>query len=123
MIEFYKLLKQIEPRPALWTGENSLKSIRTFLNGYSFALTEHKLIETLSLKETNFHDWVASRLGYSESTAGWDNMILASTIGIDLKHISWENFDVNIKEVQHKESILKFYELLEEYIEDYENDF
>ena len=115
MKENYELLKKIEARPAMWTGELSLKSIRTFIDGYSFALSEYQLIET-NEKELNFHDWVANKLGFYESTAGWQNMILAVTIGLDPKTIRWENYDSEVTKEQHEKSIRKFYELLEEFV-------
>ena len=105
----------MEARPAMWTGELSLKSIRTFIDGYSFALSEYQLIET-NEKELNFHDWVANKLGFYESTAGWQNMILAVTIGLDPKTIRWENYDSEVTKEQHEKSIRKFYELLEEFV-------
>lgn len=106
----------MEARPAMWTGELTLKSIRTFLNGYSFALHEHKLFDLNDQSEPNFHDWTANKLDFYESTAGWQNMILAVTIGLDPKILNWENYDSQITKEQHEMSIRKFYELLEEFI-------
>lgn len=48
-------------------------------------------------------------------------MILAVTIGPDAKTIQWEDFFKNITNItreQHKESIRKFYELIEDFIND-----
>jgi len=112
----YKLLKKMETRPAMWTGELSLKSIRTFLDGYSFALQEHRLIKPYEENEQNFHDWVAEKLGFDESTSGWQNMILAATLGLNTKSIKWEGYDSQVSKEQHEKSITKFYELLEEFI-------
>ncbi len=116
MMENYALLKKMEARPAMWTGELTLKSIRTFLDGYSFALHEHKLNELDNHEEPNFHDWVASKLGFNESTAGWQNMILAVSIGLDPKTIEWEDYDSMVTKDQHEKSIKLFYELLEEFM-------
>lgn len=116
MKESYELLKKIEARPAMWTGELSLKSIRTFLGGYTFALYEYKLIDLDENKEEDFHDWVANKLGFDESTAGWQNMILAVSIGLDPKEIDWDNYDLEVTKEQHEKSIRKFYELLEEFV-------
>lgn len=118
MKENYELLKQMEARPAMWTGELSLKSIRTFLDGYTFALYQHNLINTEKENELNFHDWVANKLGFYESTAGWQNMILAVTIGLEPKTIRWENYDSEVTKEQHETSIRKFYELLEEFVKE-----
>lgn len=102
----------------MWTGELSLKSIRTFIDGYSFALYEHNLIESDEDNGANFHDWVANKLGFYESTAGWQNMILAVTIGLNPKSIKWENYDSSVTKKQHENSIRKFYELLEEFVKE-----
>ena len=116
MKESYKLLKKMEARPAMWTGELSLKSIRTFLDGYWYALNEHQLVETEI--ELNFHDWIANKLGFYESTAGWQNMILAVTIGLNPKTIEWEDYDSEVTKEQHEQSIRKFYELVEEFVKE-----
>ncbi len=116
MKELYNILKKIKARPAMWTGELTLKSIRTFLDGYSCALFDHKIIGLNKRDEPNFHDWTAHKLGFYESTAGWQNMILAVTIGLDPNNIEWENYDSQVTKEQHEMSIKKFYELFEEYI-------
>ena len=116
MIEYYDLLKKMEAKPAMWTGELSLKSIRTFLSGYSYALEEYNLDEEQIVDQPNFHDWVAEKLGFFESTPGWANMILAVTIGLNPKKIDWTNYDLSVTKEQHKKSIQKFYLLLEEFV-------
>ena len=117
MKEYYDILKRMEARPAMWTGELTLKSIRTFLDGYSYAFIENKLDDQSGSNELDFHDWIAAKLGFNESTAGWQNMILAYTIGLDPKNIRWEAYDIGISKELHEKSIKQFYALLEEYIE------
>lgn len=102
----------MEHRPAMWTGELSLKSIRTFIDGYRFALSERQS----TLIDQDFNDWVAHKLGFGESTAGWQNMILAVTLSLHPKTLKWENYDADVTKEQHEKSISKFYELLEEYM-------
>ena len=121
MRDYYDILKKMKDRPGMWTGELSLKSIRAFLEGYSCALYEHKLIDLKQEKGLNFHDWVANKLEFYESVAGWQNMILAVTICLNPKAIKWENYDSEITKEQHEKSIQKFYELLEEFIIEYKN--
>ncbi|MEM5564074.1 hypothetical protein WNY78_03115 [Psychroserpens sp. AS72] len=112
---FYKLLKQIEHRPALYTGQSTLKSLHTYLSGYKQALIDNNLTQ-YDDQHDPFFDWVANKLGFYESTAGWANMILAVTIGLDSKRVDWNNFDSKVTREQHELSFKKFYELLEEYI-------
>lgn len=114
IIECYKLLKAIEQRPIMWTGEASLKSINTFVSGYYLALIENKIVNEHI--EEPFFDWVAKKLGYSASTAGWANMILAYSIGFKPENIIWEElFVYDITQEQHLKSIKLFYELIEQF--------
>lgn len=114
LAELYPILAQMKARPAMYTGELSLKSIHTFLQGYSMALQQHQLLEIDN--PTSFHDWVAQKLGFYESTAGWANMILATTLDLNPATISWEDyFTLTVSKAQHQQSIELFYQLLEEY--------
>ena len=115
MKEYYELLKKIELRPAMWTGEHSLKSIWIFLGGYSLALHDFHLIDLQEEYQPDFNDWVAKKLGFTESTAGWHNMILAYTLGLPPR-ISWKNIDAQAFKEQHSKSIKLFYLLLDEFV-------
>ena len=119
IIECYKLLKEIEKRPAIWTGEADLKSIKNFVSGYYQALIDNKIVPE-NIDEP-FFDWVADKLGYFESTAGWANMILAYSIGFKPESIIWEEvFDYNVTKEQHLRSIQIFYELVEQFKDELE---
>jgi hypothetical protein len=65
----------------MFTGENTLKSIEHFLAGYQFAITQYKITQCNDelFIPHEFHDWVAYRLHFFESTSGWCNMICAKT--------------------------------------------
>lgn len=120
IIECYKLLKEIEKRQAMWTGEASLKSIKIFVSGYYQALRDNKIVEENF--DEPFFDWVANKLGYFESTAGWANMILAYSIGFKPESIIWEEvFDYNVAKEQHLRSIQIFYELVEQFKDELES--
>lgn len=115
MIENYPLLKLIERRTALYTGQLSLYSIYAYLGGYSHALRDNE-IKGKDLRNISFHDYVAKKLGYYESTAGWANMILAFSIGLVPKTIKWTPFfEMHITIEQHAKSVELFYKLLEEF--------
>ena len=64
-------------RPAMYTGENTIHSIRCFLDGYQFAMDRNGVSRDGDpfLVPGEFHDWVAYRLHFYESTSGWCNMI------------------------------------------------
>jgi hypothetical protein len=71
----YDLLEHVRRRPAMFIGVPSIFRLDSFLGGYRAGLGRVRF----SLRECEdfhrFHDWVARRLGYSESTSGWVNMI------------------------------------------------
>jgi len=72
------VLEAIRKRPAMYLGVYSLSALRHFISGYSFALDTHAIRDAsdpLTLPR-DFHDWVAYRLRFKESTSGWCNMIL-----------------------------------------------
>ena len=100
----------------MYTGENSLRSINAYLIGYNHALYEHKLLKLPDYPD-EFFDWVANKLGFRESTAGWVNMILAVSLGLNSKSIEWEKLlNRYLTKEEHEKSIQFFYRLLEEYI-------
>jgi hypothetical protein len=115
ILDCYKILKKMEPRPAMWVGENTLKAIHLYISGYYHALLDQGVV-TAAHTDEPFFDWVAEKLGYYESTAGWVNMIVAEAKGFDSKNISWEEvFETPTSKEQHSISINRFYELLEEF--------
>jgi len=116
----YTLLKLMEKRPSMWLSQNTLKSYHSFLMGYSCALHEYEIKENFGIS-FEFMEWTANKLGYFESTAGWANMILASTLGLNPKKTTWENYDANVTKEEHLNSVKKFYELLDEYITEVKN--
>ena len=111
----YDILEPLKTRTGMYTGENTLKSIRTFYSGYRHAMDEIGVIDEAEPNLNNIHDWIAKKLGFYESTAGFPNMILAVTMGLKPEEVIWEDYDKNVTEEQHLKSIKLFYELLEEY--------
>lgn len=116
-----KLLQKIRLRPAMYTGEETLSSIITFLYGYRMALYDCGVLDTLQKNEQlSFTDFVAQRLGFSSSTAGVVNMILATCCDENPETIDWNLFLQKDKtEAQHKNSIRLFYSLLDDYMHIY----
>jgi hypothetical protein len=115
ILDCYKILRLIERRPAMFVGENTLKAIHLYISGYYHALLDEGIV-TAAHTDEPFFDWIADKLGYYESTAGWVNMIVAESMGFDSKDISWEEvLDTSISKEQHSISINRFYELLEEF--------
>lgn len=75
------ILQKILRRPAMYTGGNSLRSVCHFLSRYGFALDRHRVSSDNDplILAREFHDWVAYRLHFYESTSGWCNMICDRT--------------------------------------------
>lgn len=72
----YTIIDQIRPRPAMYLGRLSVTSLENFLSGYAIALQEFNIEMTETPSFYDFHDWVAMKLGYYESTGGWCRMLL-----------------------------------------------
>jgi hypothetical protein len=92
------VLDKIRKRPGLYFGERSFTALWHFVCGYKQALAIHAIpyeSDPLGLPR-DFHDWVAYRLHFKESTSGWRNMIL-STAGSE------------------QEALDRFFTLLDEY--------
>lgn len=115
ILECYSLLKKIEEKPQMYIGGNRLQDICIFITGYYYALIDYKII-TKPEEIDSFFDWIAQKLGFSESTAGWVNMIVAVSVGLSPKDINWNEFiSLQITNEQHQKSISFFYNLLEEF--------
>ena len=91
----YELIDKIRMRTAMYTGYSSPTHLKSFLSGYFFAKND-KAIKKEKPDFHGFHDWIAKKFNYYESTSGWAYMI----------------------EDQRKykeEALYLFYELLDEY--------
>jgi hypothetical protein len=74
------LIDAIRQRPAMYLGSKSLTAFYHFLGGYQLACSLHSIDDRLGLHiPRDFHDWVAYRTHFRESTSGWCNMIVATT--------------------------------------------
>jgi hypothetical protein len=69
------LIDVIRVRTAMYTGSRTLTAVYHFLGGYTFFLRTHEIPEPGPLP-VDFHDWVAYRLHFPESTSGFKDMIL-----------------------------------------------
>jgi len=119
VLSCYAVLNRIKDRPEMWTGSEGLDSIHQFISGYWEALVDTGQVKSHS-RGTGaldpFTDWIALRLGYAESTAGWANMILAHCLEIPPEEIDW--FEFKKKELyssDHQQSVQLFYTFLDEY--------
>lgn len=74
-------IEAIRAWPGMYLGEPSLRAFFHFLSGYQTALHHHGIKDdtTLDLVPRDFHDWVAYRTHFDESTSGWCNMIIETS--------------------------------------------
>ena len=75
----FELIEKIKPRPALFLGELSVSKLRAFLHGYGAAIDDYNIKNPRTIQPLPFwffHEYVARRYGFFESTSGWLNMIL-----------------------------------------------
>jgi len=93
----YELIEEIRMRTEMYTGYSSPTHLNSFLSGYYFAKRDETAKEE-NPKFYKFHDWVANKLDYKESTSGWAYMI-------------------EDQRDDKKEALYLFYELLDEYRE------
>lgn len=80
-MNLFDIIERIRPRPGMYLGEPGITKLCSFLDGYSMALYDlnaNKVTDDalFPMPFHCFHDYVALRLNYYESTSGWRNMIL-----------------------------------------------
>jgi hypothetical protein len=75
------LIDAIRQRPGMYFGSKSLTAFYHFFSGYQVACGIHQIKDDrLGLEiPSDFHDWVAYRTHFWESTSGWCNMIVATS--------------------------------------------
>lgn len=101
-VNIYKLIEEMRAHPGLYLGTPHISTLRSFLDGYQMALHDFNIKEIpkdtlLPLPFDLFHDYVALKFDYYESTSGWCNMILDQTAyneenGWDLFHKLLDEF-------------------------------
>src|SRR5579871_5603119 len=71
----YEVLAAIHKRPGFYVSAPSINELSAFLTGYTSGLGRFRYVLKDTVEFHEFHDWVARRLGFGESTSGWRNMI------------------------------------------------
>lgn len=112
---FYDVIDKIRLRPGMFIGDTSPNSLCVFLEGYRMAMHEAGMADASQPPLHGFHDWVASRLGYSSSVPGWANMILAMTMGLNPTTVSWGEIDRSATRLQQADATTRVFALLDEY--------
>ncbi|QMS88997.1 hypothetical protein HUN01_15815 [Nostoc edaphicum CCNP1411] len=77
MKNIYDILAMIRTRPGMYLGQRSLTALRSFIDGYFFAIGQNGiLIEEENPPFSQLNNWVARYYKRYGSTAGWKNIIL-----------------------------------------------
>ena len=76
MWNIYDHIDMLQVRPLMHIGEKKISSLSDYLAWYRWCLSEKGIIENENPKFHWFHDWIANRFHYKESTSGCENMIL-----------------------------------------------
>jgi hypothetical protein len=71
----YDMLNAIRKKPGLYIATPSINRLHAFVVGYTAGLGRVRFAVRDDEHFHRFHDWVAHRLGFGESTSGWCNMI------------------------------------------------
>lgn len=71
----YGILDSIGKKPGLYLGTPSINRLQSYIVGYNDGLGRVGFAVQGNADFHRFHDWVARRLGFGESTSGWCNMI------------------------------------------------
>lgn len=119
----YDLVSPLRNRTPMYTGGESLKSLRAYILGILYSLEHIENAEiTGFLIGRDFNQWVASKYSVSTVTAGWANIITAMALDISVAEINeagfdWEAFDRKATCKNHYRSINLFFELFDEFHE------
>jgi len=95
-MELFQLLEKIKERPGLYLGKKSIVNLRSFLDGYYFALMENGLCkeDEISLWK-DFQNYIQSRYKI-KSSQDWSSIILFFSTdeseGLDNFFNLFENF-------------------------------
>jgi hypothetical protein len=72
-----EFMQRVREQPAMILGEPSVSALYYILDGYAMALQDHGLASNADhFVPSGFHDWVAYRAHFNESTSGWKNMLI-----------------------------------------------
>ena len=111
----WSLIDLVRRRPGTYIGEPTPEKLQLFLGAYRLALVDAGLAGSDWTSFDRFHGWVARRLGFSESTSGWANMILAVELGHEPATMRWAGFDAAASRAQLEAATGRCFILLDEF--------
>ena len=106
---------RLRKRPGMFIGDVSPNNLHVFLRGYQNAMEDAGVVDVSAPSFHEFHDWIAGKFGFSNSTAGWHRMILAMTLMLEPENVDWESYDRNVTRQQLTEATRRCFDLIEEF--------
>ncbi len=111
----YTAIGKIRVRTGMYTWDRNLRSIGSYIYGYTQAMDDAGVKNVTYPKFAGFRAWIKVKFDFVSDAPGWENMILALAIGCEPKsRLPWERMK-NATEEQHLESVKLFFSLIEEY--------
>lgn len=111
----YRIIDAMRRRPGMYIGDPTTEKLDVFLTGYRVAMDHAGIADESQPPFMGFHNWVARKFGFRESTAGWSNMILAVTLGLDPSSVHWERYAAQATGEQQEEAVQRCFVLFDEY--------
>lgn len=111
----YDLFNKISVRTGMYIGDQKLSNLRSYIDGFEAAMYTAKVKNSSIPEFSGFHQWVAEKYGFYESSAGWQNMILVVEMGLSPKDINWDTYSEKASQHQHKKSLERFFRLVLEF--------
>lgn len=78
-------LEDFRKRTAMYIGKKKISILNAFIDGVFYSFDAYNVDEGWIFD--GFHDWVADYYNWTESTAGWKNIILKECSGDEEKSI------------------------------------
>jgi len=103
----YDAIDRARKRPGMYIGDEKLKNMHSYIAGYQAAMIDVQIEDVSQPNIYGFHEWIRKRFDYSESTAGWSNMIFAAMLGYKPENVNWETYHEGATTDQHREYIVK----------------
>ena len=72
----FETLDEVRRQPALYLGAHSVSHLQAFLQGARHLAWKHGISEDDRERFNAFHEWLASKYGWSPATAGWAAIVL-----------------------------------------------
>ncbi len=92
-----------------------LDRIFLYLAGYQHAMIDQGVRDESTPDFAGFHEFVRDKFQFPGSSMGWPNLILAITMGLNPREVTWGNYNQGVTPELHKESVLEFFRLIDEY--------